>query len=122
MLDTRYMQLRLCHDSKGCRYGKVSTHNIIYIPFSHLWGIMITSLMLLADKESEGLVEFFKVRNPTTDLSLNVNSLLTKPIVVSHLCSTCKPCLSYEWSCSLSENFKVPTVPEGHVGSRGKGK
>ena len=69
--------------------------------------------MLLADKESEGLVEFFKVRNPTTDLSLNVNSLLTKPIVVSHLCS--KPCLSYEWSCSLSENFKVPTVPEGHM-------
>lgn len=40
-------------------------------------------ITISADKENEGLVEFFKARNPTTDLSLNVDSLLTKPIVVS---------------------------------------
>lgn len=36
---------------------------------------------ILATGENEALINFFKARNPTTDLSLNVDSLLTKPIV-----------------------------------------
>lgn len=36
---------------------------------------------LLAAGENGALIDFFKVRNPTLDLSLNVDSLLAKPIV-----------------------------------------
>lgn len=57
---------------------QISTHNYY-----------TQNVTVAADKETEGLVEFFKVRNPTTDLSLNVDSLLTKPIVVSDPCASC---------------------------------
>lgn len=46
------------------------------------WSIIITFPHYTATGENEALINFFKARNPTTDLSLNVDSLLTKPIVV----------------------------------------
>ena len=37
----------------------------------------------VAAEDNKALIEFFRVRNPTTNPSLNVDSLLAKPIVVS---------------------------------------
>lgn len=49
-----------------------------------LFLICITTWHCVAAGENGALIDFFKVRNPTLDLRLNVDSLLTKPIVVRH--------------------------------------